>query len=317
MKPVTREMNGEDFPLHKRKGTTVIEQGRPMPLRFCGFKSAFSAFICVRKSWPMFMLLLVLSGCTYLFFNPGKELVSDPRTAAYAPEEVRFKSEDGTALTGWYFKARGRELGTILVCHGNVENMSTHVRLDLWLVDAGYNVFIFDYRGYGRSGGSPDVPGINRDAEAALETLLARTAGRIIVFGKSLGGAVAVHTVAGSPHRARVKGVIIESAFSSYRMIAREKIAGSVIGWPFQYPLSFLVTDEYSPVDHIGRLSPIPVLILHGYDDRIVPQHHGQNLFEAAREPKLYWELPIPGHVRSWTDEATRARLLDYLGRLN
>ena len=126
----------------------------------------------------MFMLLLVLSGCTFLFFNPGKELVSDPQTAAYAPEEVGFKSGDGTALTGWYFKARGRELGTILVCHGNVENMSTHVKLDLWLVDAGYNVFIFDYRGYGRSGGIPDVKGINLDAEAALETLLAQHEGQ-------------------------------------------------------------------------------------------------------------------------------------------
>ena len=77
--------------------------------------------------------------------------------------------------------------------------MSTHVKLDLWLVDAGYNVFIFDYRGYGRSEGSPDVKGINLDAEAALETLLARTAGKVIVFGKSLGGAVAVYTVANSP----------------------------------------------------------------------------------------------------------------------
>jgi hypothetical protein len=258
-----------------------------------------------------------LSGCTSFFFNPGKERVNDPEIARYAPEEVRFKSGDGTVLTGWYFKAEGDEQGTILVCHGNVENMSTHAKLDLWLIDAGYNVFIFDYRGYGASEGIPDVKGLHLDAEAALKTLAARTDGRIITFGKSLGGAVAVYTLAHSPLRNRVKGLIIESAFSSYRAIARDKIAGSIIGWPFQYPLSFLVTDEYSPVDFIKKISPIPVLIMHGCADLIVPQHHGSILYDAALQPKEYWELQVPGHVRSWTDGATRARLLEYLAGLN
>jgi alpha-beta hydrolase superfamily lysophospholipase len=265
----------------------------------------------------MTISLLFLSGCTYLFFEPGRELVDDAEIARHAPEEMRFNSSDGTALVGWYFSARGKPLGTILVCHGNVENMSTHVKLDLWLVDAGYNVFIFDYRGYGKSDGTPDVKSINQDADAALEALLSRTDGGIIVFGKSLGGAVAVYTVAHSRSRARIKGLIIESAFASYRMIAREKIADSIIGWPFQYPLSLLVNDEYSPVDHIKKIAPIPVLIIHGYDDHIVPQHHGRILYDAAGEPKEYWELNVQGHVKSWTDEATRARLLGYFTYLD
>jgi hypothetical protein len=263
------------------------------------------------------LALFSLSGCTYLFFEPGKERINDPEIARYAPEEISFKSGDGTLLSGWYFKAEGEGRGTILVCHGNVENMSTHVKLDLWLIDAGYNVFIFDYRGYGRSEGTPDVKSINLDAEAAIETLLSRTGGNIILFGKSLGGAVAVYTVAHSPSRNRVKGLIIESTFSSYRMIAREKISGSVIGWPFQYPLSFLVSDGYSPVDHIKDVAPIPVLIIHGYNDLIVPQHHGGILYEAAAQPKQYWKLNVPGHVKSWTDEPTRRRLLEYLAKLN
>ena len=104
--------------------------------------------------------------------NRENSLINDPDIQSHAPEDVRFKSADGVSLYGWYFRARGPERGTILVCHGNVENMSTHVKLDLWLIDAGYNLFIFDYRGYGNSEGEPDVTGINRDAEAALETLL-------------------------------------------------------------------------------------------------------------------------------------------------
>lgn len=259
--------------------------------------------------------VLCLTCCTSLFFKPGRDFVDDPATADHSPQDVYFKSADNVKLHGWYFPARGPERGTILVCHGNVENISTHVKLDLWLVDAGYNLFIFDYRGYGRSEGSPDVKGINRDAEAALETLLARVPGRVIVFGKSLGGAVAVYTVANSPFRDRVKGVILESAFSSYRMIAREKIAESIIGWPLQYPLSFLVSDECSPVDFISRLSPIPVLIIQGKADPIVPEHHGRILYDAAAEPKQYWTLNL-GHVKSWTDAATKKRLQEYLERL-
>jgi uncharacterized protein len=259
---------------------------------------------------------IILTGCTRLFFRPGRDFVSDPGTAQHFPEDVSFKSADNVTLHGWYFRARGPEQGTILVCHGNVENISTHVKLDLWLVDAGYSLFIFDYRGYGRSEGSPDVRGINLDAEAALETLLLRVPGKVIVFGKSLGGAVAVYTVANSPLRDRVKGVILESTFSSYRTIAREKIAGSIIGWPFQYPLSLLVSDDRSPVDFMGRLSPIPVLIMHGQDDPIVPPRHARILYEAASEPKQYWVLN-PGHVKSWTDQATRERLLEYMAHLN
>jgi fermentation-respiration switch protein FrsA (DUF1100 family) len=289
--------------------------------------SAFSAFIRVREASPgivsLALILAFLSlapGCTFLFFNPGKNFVSDPRTRSYAPQDVSFKSADGLTLNGWYFRARGEERGTVFVCHGNVENISTHVKLDLWLIDAGYNLFIFDYRGYGKSEGEPDVKGINIDAEAALEILLTKLPRKkndgVVVFGKSLGGAVAVYTVANSPYKNRVKALILDSAFSSYRRIAREKIARSIIGWPFQYPLSFLVNDDYSAVDYIGKITPIPVLIMQGYQDGIVPAHHGRILYNAALQPKEFWELTLPGHVKSWTDEATRKRLLAYLETL-
>ena len=267
-----------------------------------------------------FLAILCLSGCTSLFFKPTKDLADDPDIRKFGPEDVYFKSSDNVALHGWYLRARGEERGTVLVCHGNVENISTHIKLDLWLVEAGYNVFIFDYRGYGKSDGTPHVTGIHLDAEAALGTLLNALPrsknDAVIVMGKSLGGAVAAYTVANSPFRSRVKALILDSAFSSYRMIAREKIAESVIGWPFQYPLSLLVNNDYSPVDWIGKVSPIPVLIMHGYDDLIVPEHHSRKLYEAASNPKELWDLKIEGHVKSWTDEDTRKRLLEYLAVL-
>ncbi len=277
-------------------------------IRYSSLRIIFAVVLCS----------LLLPGCTYLFFRPTRQLVSDPATQQYAPEDVYFKSPDGLTLNGWYFRARGEGRGTILVCHGNAENLSTHVKLDLWLVDAGYNLFIFDYRGYGKSEGTPTVKGVNQDAEAALETVLNRFPGTkndggVVIFGKSLGGAVAVYTLANSPYKERVKALILDSGFSSYRLIAREKVAESIIGWPLQYPLSWLVNDDYSPVDYIAKVSPIPVLIIHGYRDEVVPEHHGRILYDAALPPKEFWELKIPGHVRSWTDETTRKRILDYL----
>lgn len=267
----------------------------------------------------LFILLSAASGCTYLFFKPSKEFITNPEVQNYAPRDVYFKSPDGLSLHGWYFRAR-EERGTILICHGNVENLSTHVKLDLWLIDGGYNIFIFDYRGYGRSEGTPDVQGINKDAEAALETLLftlpREKNDAITVFGKSLGGAVAVYLAAHSPYKNRVKALILDSAFSSYRMIAREKIAESVVGWPFQYPLSFLVNDDYSPVKFIRSIAPVPIVIIHGTHDEIVPEHHGRILYDAALQPKEFWELNIPGHVSVQADEKTRKRILDYLARL-
>lgn len=275
------------------------------------------------KQRSVFLILLVtlfsLSTCTSSFFRPGRTFVADPEVQALSPRDIFFRSPDGLLLHGWFFRAEGGvKRGTILVCHGNVENISTHAKLDLWLARAGYDLFIFDYRGYGRSEGEAAVDGIHLDAGAALETLLAMPGmeqERVILYGKSLGGAVSVHLAATAPRRDRIRGLIVESAFADYRMKAREEIVRNY-GWAVQYPLSLLVNNDYSPRKFIAKVSPVPVLILHGDRDGIVPVEHGRLLFEEAREPKQYWELPGLGHVRSWTDETARRRLLGWLGSL-
>jgi len=266
-----------------------------------------------------FFAVFFLFACTSFFFKPGKEFVSNPEVQALAPRDVFFRSSDGTKLHGWFFRGQGeRHRGTILVCHGNVENLSTHVKLDLYLIRGGYDLFIFDYRGYGRSEGETTIGGIHRDAEAALETLLGMPGmeqERVIVYGKSLGAAVSIHLAATTPNRDRIKALVVESAFADYRMKAREEIVHNY-GWVVQYPLSLFVNNDYSPLKFIAKVSPIPVLILHGDQDKIVPVEHGRLLFAEAREPKEYWELPGLGHVKSWTDEGTRKRLLAWLAAL-
>jgi len=264
---------------------------------------------------PLFLLLL---GCGSLFFYPQKQLYDNPVARQFSPEDVFFKTSDGLTLNGWFFHTANPEArATILVLHGNAENLSTHVNSVLWMIKEGFNLFIFDYRGYGKSQGSPNIKGVHLDAEAALKTLLSMPhhvgKEQIIVLGQSIGGAIAVYTVANTPYRDRIAALVIDSTFSSYRRIAREKLAQVFITWPFQYPLSYLVSDSYSPIRWIRKVSCVPVLIIHGDKDPVVPLHHGQMLYDAALDPKEFWETTVPGHVMSFADAGVREKLVQYL----
>src|SRR3990172_6065576 len=242
----------------------------------------------------LILLFLVLfnTGCTSMFFYPEKGLRDNPVLQRFPHEEIYFSASDGVKLHGWFFKAQGDSLGTILVLHGNAENISTHINSVLWLVKEGYDLFTFDYRGYGMSKGKTSIKGVHLDAIAALDTLLELPEAnkeRIFVLGQSVGGAIAVYTVANSPHKDHIKALIIDSAFSDYRRIAREKLASLFLTWPFQYPLSFLFNNSYSPEDQIKHITPVPLLIIHGDQDRIIPLHHSSILYEEALEPKELW----------------------------
>jgi fermentation-respiration switch protein FrsA (DUF1100 family) len=265
----------------------------------------------------LFPIFLFFSGCGSLFFYPQKQLYDNPVAREFSPQDIYFKTSDGLTLNGWFIQAANTEArATVLVLHGNAQNLSTHVNSVLWLVREGFNLFIFDYRGYGKSQGSPGIKGVHLDAEAALKALLSMSRvgkNRIIVLGQSIGGAIAVYTVAHTPYKDRIAALVIESTFSSYRLIAREKLAQVFITWPFQYPLSYLVGDAYSPVRWIGEVSCVPVLIIHGDQDPVVPIHHGRMLYEAARVPKEFWETTVPGHVMSFEDAGVRDKLVRYL----
>jgi fermentation-respiration switch protein FrsA (DUF1100 family) len=270
----------------------------------------------MRRLLLIVMLTAGLLGCNGMFFFPYRDQMLSPEQLGLKYEDVDFLANDGTRLHAWFLPASGAALGTILFLHGNAENISTHIMSVRWLPAQGFNVFLLDYRGYGASEGHPSVEGVQEDVNAAMRTLLSRrdvNPDRIVVFGQSLGGSIAVYNVAHSPYRRHIRALVVESAFASYRAIAREKLAAFWLTWPLQYPLSWTVSDEYSPSQTVAGVSPIPLLIIHGDRDPIVPVDHGKRLFELAQEPKQLWIVSGGGHIQAFQRQSYRDRFVNYL----
>jgi uncharacterized protein len=261
---------------------------------------------------------LLLGACTQLFLHPSREQVLHPGTLGLAYEDVYLPIGDGERLHGWFLPAKAPR-GTILHLHGNAENISTFISLVHWLPARGYNVLLLDYRGYGRSDGVATVPDVHVDARIALHYLVERGgpgSERLVVLGQSLGGSVGIYAVAHSAQRERVKAVISEGAFSSYSRIAREKMNSLWLTWPLQWPLSLLFSDAYSAVDALPRLGPIPLLVIHGDHDSVVPYSHAQRLIDAAAGPRELWTVEGGRHIDTLTRVEWRERLLGYLDGL-
>lgn len=265
---------------------------------------------------PALLLCLPLAGCTGVFLHPDRYDYAPGRPLGVPAENVWITAADGAQLHALLMPAQGPTKATLLFLHGNAENLSTHARIMTWLPALGYAVLALDYRGFGRSQGETGVDEIHEDAEAALAWLVAQgedRTGPLVVYGQSIGASVAIRFVAESPLRERVAALIADSPFFSYRGIAREKLGALWLTWPLQWPLSLLISNRYSAIDVVADLSPIPLLLIHGERDLVVPASHSQRLYEAAREPKTLWLVPDGNHIDAPRREAMRARLVGFL----
>ena len=261
-----------------------------------------------------FLILLLFLGCTSLFFYPDKKQYINPNLVGYKREDVFFYSLDGLKLHGWLFTS-SKNKGTVVFLHGNAENITTHVNSVLWFIDNGYNVFAFDYRGYGKSEGNTSIKGIHIDSESAIKFVLERgdLNKNIILFGQSLGGAVAITVLANSAFKDYVRCLIVESAFSNYRRVAKDKIEKNILTKVLGYPLLYLINDDYSPDKFIEMISPIPVIILHGKEDKIVEFYHSKILYDKALEPKMIIIKEEAKHINVSRYKDVREKILDFL----
>ncbi|MFP4146428.1 MAG: alpha/beta hydrolase [Halorhodospira sp.] len=269
----------------------------------------------LQAAWLLPLGCILLSGCQGAFFYPEQEHYWDPATEVdLVYEDLWFEAQDGTRLHGWFLPARTEEVhGTVVHFHGNAQNISTHVAAVWWLPRHGFQVLTFDYRGFGRSEGEPSFSGLHQDGRAALRAAMEHEAvdpQRLLVLGQSLGASVAITTTARWEGQSPV-GLVAESPFDSYRNIAREKLGSFWLTWPFQYPLSWLLSDGYAPRKHIGALAPIPILLIAGSEDQTVPLAHSKRLYRAAGEPRSLWIIEGAEHNAPLADSQVRQRILE------
>jgi fermentation-respiration switch protein FrsA (DUF1100 family) len=239
--------------------------------------------------------LLLIAYVKYMelrgIFFPSQKIEATPAAVEISFEDVYVKTADGEMLHGWFIP-HAEVYFTLLFFHGNAGNIGHRVEKIAMLREIGLNIYIIDYRGYGRSTGRPSERGLYRDAEAAYGYLVSERKilpERIILYGESIGSAVAVDLASRHP----VGGVILEGGFSSGR-----DIAGRI--YPFIPP--FLVSDIFNSLLKIPMVQS-PKLFLHSRQDEVVPFSLAKKLFDAAVPPKTLVELQ-GGHNTSFIDSS-------------
>ncbi len=233
-------------------------------------------------------IYLLLGVLMYLFQNrmvflanmPGRALIATPQDAGFSFEEVSITTRDELQLHGWFVPAE-QSTATVLFLHGNAGNISHRLDSIAIFRELGLDTLIIDYRGYGRSEGKPTEQGTYLDAQAAWDYLVGNRGiapERIVIFGRSLGGAIAAWLAVENTAAA----VIIESCFSSALDMARRL-------YPFM-PVRLITRIKYPVSDYVSRLKS-PLLVIHSRDDEIIPFFMAEAIFAAAAEPKAMLEL--------------------------
>jgi fermentation-respiration switch protein FrsA (DUF1100 family) len=235
-----------------------------------------------------FILLLFLCLKHYehsKIYRPKEKLIAFPSEDGIDFEDINFSSRDHVLLNGWFLSKESEKV--ILYCHGNFGNISSETELLKEFNLLGYNVFIFDYKGFGISDGIPSEGGLYSDALGAYDYLEERGFDNknIILFGRSLGGAVALFLAS---EIEGFGGIIIDSSFLSIRDLSYD-----ILG--FNFPKA-LISNRLESIKRIKDIKA-PKLIIHSEDDNLIPFYHGQKLFDEAREPKRF--LKIKGYHNS------------------
>jgi hypothetical protein len=235
-------------------------------------------------------------------YVPCRTLIANAADLGRPFEEVRLITSDDISLHGWFFPAEAaspRSHLAILLLHGNAGNISTRLAFyEAWL-ETGVNVFAFDYRGFGLSGGRPSEAGTYLDAQAAYGWLRGRgfAPENIVALGKSLGGGVASELALREP----LGAVILQNTFTSIPDVGAE-----IFPW---LPVRWLASIHYATCRKLPRID-VPVLIAHSRADEVIRFHHAERNFTVANEPKMLWEI-YGSHTS--TLEAGRERYLEGL----
>ncbi len=264
---------------------------------------------------------IFISACDSYLYYPDNKIYSDPKEFGITPEEIWFKNSQNKKLHSWYFRSTS-PLGTKAVFvffHGNAQNLTSHYRMLTWILEYGYDFFIFDYQGYGKSEGTPGIEATISDGHAALKLAHQLAQGLpLVIFSQSLGGAVALKTVLDLKSEITPSLIVADSTFSSYKEVVEKVLENKGMGWMLGSLSPIIPNDEYAPGDAVANLAPIPLVVVHGDADQAVDYSLGQKIYETAREPKEFWSVPGGKHIDAFRghDGVYRNRLLEKLNNL-
>lgn len=220
----------------------------------------------------------------------------DPRSLPVQPEDITFKAPDGVTLHGWFFHApnSNRRTATVMVWfHGNAGNITDRAPMAAEFARRGLSTLVFDWRGYGKSEGHPSESGLFDDALAAYDFVRTRTTGEIALYGESLGGPFTAFVA--SKRKARC--VVIENSFPSLCAM------GNALYHPL--PLGFFAPFALNTTKWLNAAG-VPVLVMHGKRDAVIPFALGKQLYEGLRVPKEMMVSENSGHCEFVNAEAER-----------
>ncbi|HSK40475.1 MAG TPA: alpha/beta hydrolase [Arenibaculum sp.] len=248
------------------------------------------------------MIGLLYAGQRNLLYFPHRRAVEPAAWGVPDMAPVRVRTADGLSLTGWYrAPPAGRPAPVIVLFHGNAGHLGLRGFKARLFLDAGYGVLLAGYRGFAGNPGRPSEPGLHADARAVLDHLLADgiPPERLVLYGESLGTGVAVRMAA----ERRFAALVLEAPYTSVADVG-------AIRFPWA-PVRLLMHDRFDSLSRIPQ-AEMPLLVVHGERDRIVPVHLGRRLFAAAQEPKRAVWLSHAGHNDVYDHGAGRA-VLDFL----
>lgn len=229
-----------------------------------------------------------------LIFLPQSELKFTPKDLNLVYDDVWLPipdAKDGDRLHGWWIETAQKPIGALLLLHGNGENISQNLNRALIFHQLGFQIFLIDYRGYGRSEGKfPQEVQVYEDVEIAFQYLVAQrqiAPQDIIIYGHSLGGAIAINL---AQHHPNIAGLIIESSFTSMRAMA------DFLGGMYNFlPIDWILHQYFDSMEKLPNLS-MPILYIHGTMDETVPYEMSKTLYEATQSPKKLLIVPEADH---------------------
>lgn len=255
------------------------------------------------------LLILLFGGCSSLLFHPDDHRYSKITSTPY--RSLHFLSEDHTSLHALWITPESQSQGVVVLAHGNAQNLSAHLIGWMWMVKAGYELFIFDYRGFGASQGEVDLQGSIADTRAALQYAREQTQTPLIVVGQSIGGAIMLNALSTLPDL-HVRLCIIDSTYSRLQDIGVEVMQRSMITWPFWWLSYLALSSRYDPIDTLLHVK-VPLLFVAGSSDAMILPNHSWQLFETAPSPKMFWLVKGAGHINVFDQPHMQKELLEFL----